>query len=175
MNYHFEFVNCSHYDSIKEYRKELLDCGSKFDGCSNLQNYENIEKWDLNNKLFEKTDTLPPGYSIAYQYLYMCNDDVVGMVSFRPLALSHQALKQYGGHIGYNIRPRYRKQGIGTKMLKEFLIICKNDYKINKILITCLENNEGSKRIIIKNGGVFEKKIPCPGEKELLERYWIEL
>ena len=175
MMYSFDEIKPKYYDSIREYRKEFLSVKSSFDGCSNLEKYENIEKWNLNCKLFEDESTLPPGYSIGYQYLYVKDNTVVGMINFRPNALSHPHLSKYGGHIGYSVKLNYRNKGVGTKMLSDFLSICKNKYSIDKVLITCFEDNIGSQKIIISNGGVFESNIFYPPENKYLNRYWIEL
>lgn len=176
MDNKFDKVKPIYYESISDYRKELLETNSTFDGCFSLQDYEDIEKWDLNCKLFETSQTLPPGYSIGFQYVYLNKEDVViGMVNFRPYALEHPYLSKFGGHIGYNVRPSCRGEGIGNNMLKDFLKICKEDYLLDKVLITCLENNDASRKIILYNNGIFESKIDCPQEKSILERYWIYL
>ena len=46
---------------------------------------------------------------------------------------------------------------------------------IEKVLITCIRGNEGSRRTILKNGGVYESTVYEPEEGEYLERYWIRL
>ena len=175
MEYYFSKVKPEYYVSIKEYRDECLKINSSFDGCNNLEDYEDIEKWDLNNQLFEKQDTVPSGYSIGFEYLYITSGEVVGMVNLRPRAEENIFLNKYGGHIGYSIKPSKRRLGLGTRMLKEFLPICKNEYGLNKIMISCLEDNEGSRRIILNNGGVLENKVIYPPRNKLLERYWISL
>lgn len=180
MKYRFDFIKPKYYPSLLTYRYLLSETGCRTDGCSGIEKYENIESWDLNNKLFEDEATLPPGYSIGFQYLYIDEkDNVVGMVNFRPKALEHPSLKQFGGHIGYGVRPDKQGQGIGTRMLKDFLNIVKKDYAkkydIDKVLITCNDFNEGSRKIIINNGGEFESKIYCPYENGYLERYWIKI
>lgn len=174
MSYYFTLVKPEHYQSIYEYREEFLACDSKFDGCMELNKYGNIESWDFNNKLFENEATLPPGYSIGFQYLYMDDDEVIGMVNFRPKAESHPYLSQYGGHIGYSIKPSRRGKGIGTQMLKDFLPIAKS-YGLQKVMISCMEYNDASRKIIINNGGEFENSVLYPPEGAKLERYWIEL
>ena len=174
MKYYFTLVQQKHYQSIYEYREELIKYNSKFDGCSFLEDYDDIEKWDFNAKLFECEATSPPGYSIAFQYLYMCDDEVVGMVNFRPNAMSHPYLSQYGGHIGYSVKPSKRGQGIGTLMLKEFLPICK-EYGLDKVMISCMSSNDASRKIILNNGGVYENTVMYSPENEDLERYWITL
>lgn len=37
------------------------------------------------------------------------------------------------------------------------------------------ESNIGSKKTILKNGGIYEKTVFCEGDNVNLERYWIEL
>ena len=103
------------------------------------------------------------------------NNDVVGMINLRPKASEHPFLRQYGGHIGYNIRPDKRGLGIGKQMLKDFLIVCKREYGLNEVMISCMKHNDASRRIIIDNGGVYEASVIYPPENELLERYWISL
>ena len=46
---------------------------------------------------------------------------------------------------------------------------------IGRVLITCVQGNEGSRRTILHNGGVFESAVYEPEEKCRLERYWIDL
>ena len=64
MDYRFDKVKPEYFDSIKAYRDEFIACDSEFDGCSQLEKYDDIEKWYLNNRLFESKDSVPPGYSI---------------------------------------------------------------------------------------------------------------
>ncbi len=168
-------VTAEYYDSIASYRREMIESKSSFDGTSNLDKYNDIEKWHLNVLLFERPETLPPGYSLAFEYVFLHDSEVVGMVNIRPDAMNHPYLKRFGGHIGYSIRPSRRMTGIGTLMLKYVLEVCKNEFHMEKVMITCLEDNEGSRRIIMNNGGVFENKILYPPEDKMIERYWITL
>lgn len=176
MNYYLKKVSSKYYDEIKKYREELIETGSAFDGCHQLEQYEDIEKWDLNCKLFEKIDSLPMGYSLSFIYLFLDEEDnLLGIVDIRPEALTHPHLKQYGGHIGYNIKPSLRNKHLGTSMLKDVLILCKNEFKLDKVLITCLKNNIASRKVILNNGGIYETEVLYPPTNELLERYWISL
>ena len=168
-------VTAEFYDSIASYRREMIESKSSFDGTSNLDKYNDIEKWHLNVLLFERLETLPPGYSLAFENVFLHDNEVVGMVNIRPDAMNHPYLKRFGGHIGYSVRPSRRMTGIGTLMLKYVLEVCKNEFHMEKVMITCLEDNEGSRRIIMNNGGVFENKILYPPEDKMIERYWITL
>lgn len=168
-------IDESMFESIREYRQEMFNSGSSFDGCNQLENYEDIEKWYLNNLLFENTDTMPPGYSRGFVYAYMDNDEVIALINIRPDALSHPFLKEYGGHIGYSVKPSRRNKGIGTRMLKDTLDVCRDEFKLDKILITCLKSNEASRRVILNNNGVYDRDVFYNPENEFLERYWIML
>ena len=46
---------------------------------------------------------------------------------------------------------------------------------LDKVLITCDDDNIASKRIIENNGGIFESKIFKEENKKELRRYWITL
>ena len=168
-------VKPEYYQSIAEYREQFLSNGDHMDGCSSLERYDDIEKWDLNCRLFEDKKTLPPGYSLGFEYVYVDDGEVIGMVNIRPEALDHPYLKQFGGHIGYSVRPDRRRKGVGTAMLKDCLTICRERFALDKVLITCMKENEGSRKVIMNNGGVFEKEILYPPEERYLERYWISL
>ena len=168
-------ISPKYYDSILSYRKEMIDHHDSFDGCASLENYEDAQKWHLNAKLFEKKETVPPLYSIGFEYLYADEENVAGMVNLRPEAASHPYLMKYGGHIGYSVRPSMRNQGIATDMLKEALVLCKETYGLERVMISCNENNEASRRVILNNGGVFDNKILYPPEDIMIERYWINL
>ncbi len=81
-------------------------------------------------------------------------------------------LLQYGGHIGYGIRPSQRRKGYASQMLTLALPISKK-LGINKALITCDKSNVGSAKTIINNGGILENEVI--NENEITQRYWIEL
>ena len=168
-------IKPEYYPSIADYNKEMQDNHEEMHGCCRLEDYDDMEKWHLNALLFEKEETLPPGYSQAYEYLFLEDDEVIGMVDIRPKALQHVYLKVYGGHIGYSIRPSRRNKGIGTRMLKEALLLCKSEFQLDKVLITCEEDNEASRKVIMNNGGVYEDKVFYPPDQKMIERYWISL
>ena len=46
---------------------------------------------------------------------------------------------------------------------------------INKILITCYSNNEASKKVILKNGGILEKCVIDKQSDKMINRYFIKI
>lgn len=86
----------------------------------------------------------------------------------------NDSLRLKNGNIGYHIAPTHRRKGYGTKILALALIEAKK-IGLNKVLITCDENNLGSTKIIEKNGGVLANIIEIEGDAFRTKRYWIEL
>ena len=138
--------------------------------------FENIDEVDVIQKMKDASDEtkLPEGWVKAYQYFAVDDDKFVGLLSIRT-RLTDNLLK-YGGHIGYAVNPKYWNMGYGTKILELGLKIAK-EIGINKVLITCDDDNIGSYRIIEKNGGALENKVENTdqGETFLTRRYWIDL
>jgi predicted acetyltransferase len=108
-------------------------------------------------------------------FLYDKNQDkILGGVNIR-----HELYKRYlidGGHIGYYIGLSERRNGYGKHILKMALKFCRSK-GIQKVLVTCVKPNIASAKVILSNGGVFEKEIETgfKGENEIFMRYWIEL
>ena len=109
---------------------------------------------------------LRPEYVPQTIYWLFSGGRPVGVVKLR--SYLNENLRSHGGHIGYCIRPSERKKGYGTIILGEVLKKAA-EKKIPRALVTCNEDNTASKRVIEKNGGVFEKAIngTC--------LYWIRL
>jgi predicted acetyltransferase len=93
------------------------------------------------------------------------------------LSLRHSltdALRQYGGHIGYEIRPSRRRQGCGKAILRLGLSEAKA-VGLRRVLITCDDTNIASAKIIEANGGKLENIVLLAGHNVPTRRYWIEL
>lgn len=86
----------------------------------------------------------------------------------------NEYLEKYGGHIGYSVVPSERCKGYASQMLKTALLKCR-ELNMDKVLITCADDNTGSRKAILANGGIYESTVYEPEEKVFLERYWIVL
>jgi predicted acetyltransferase len=78
-------------------------------------------------------------------------------------------LTRRGGHIGYHVAPRHRRQGHATAMLAAALAYCRDSLGLARVLITCAEPNTASRQVIENNGGILENTLN--GER----RYWVDL
>ena len=80
-----------------------------------------------------------------------------------------------GGHIGYAVASKFRRQGIAGEMLRQSLPYCRDILKLEKVLVTCDEDNVGSMKTIERNGGEFENRYVSNDGTEMKRRYWIKL
>jgi predicted acetyltransferase len=119
------------------------------------------------------TDPEPGWVPMVHRWLIRREDQsFVGLGNIR-LELTEN-LHRLGGHIGYAIRPSARRMGYGTEILRLMLPEAVK-LGINPILITCDADNVGSRKIIERNGGIFENEMPYErnGESVKKRRYWI--
>ena len=159
---------------IMVYRQAFLDCGDSMDGTGGLRRMEDPGMWVEHCRLCRDPDSVPEGLVPATQYMLVREEDdkIVGMIQIRHFLNGY--LAEYGGHIGYSVAPDERRKGYASLMLSKVLPICR-ELGINRVLITCIKGNEGSRRTILRNGGVYESTVFEPDEKVYLERYWIDL
>jgi predicted acetyltransferase len=68
------------------------------------------------------------------------------------------ALEREGGHIGYHVVPRHRQRGHATQMLAQAKPVCRR-LGLGELLITCGEDNLGSRRVIEANGGTLQRVV----------------
>ena len=166
--------NFSYESDIKAFRKEMLDADSSMDGTGPLRHMDNVSEWLEFNQRCENEETLPENLVTSEQYIFVRESDnkIVGMIQFRHYL--NEFLEKYGGHIGYSVRPDERRKGYAKMMLSNCIDLCKL-YGLEKILITCIQGNEGSKQTILANGGVYESTIYCEPDNVYLERYWVHM
>jgi predicted acetyltransferase len=67
-------------------------------------------------------------------------------------------LERVGGHIGYHVVPGHRGRGHATSMLAQAKPVCRR-LGLTEILVTCAEDNVGSRRVIEANGGVLDRVV----------------
>jgi predicted acetyltransferase len=94
---------------------------------------------------------------------------LVGRVSIR-----HELnafLSDFGGHIGYGVRRGNRRRGYATEILRQALIVARAE-GVDRVLLTCDDDNTGSAIVIERAGGVFDDVRVAP-DGTRRRRYWI--
>lgn len=159
---------------IQAFRQDFLSSTGSMDGCGSLRRFENIQDWIDQVSRLGNAETTPDDFVTMTQYICVREEDrkIVGVIQIRHYF--NDFLEKYGGHIGYSVCPSERRKGYATQMLKMALPVCKS-LGINDVLITCLKDNVGSRKVIQKNGGVYEKTVHETEKDVYLERYWIHI
>ena len=82
-------------------------------------------------------------------------------------ALTVPFLQEYGGHIGYAVRPSERRKGYATAMLRLALQYCA-DLGIDAVHLGCYADNLPSIRTIERCDGIrIEEKTLCRRETDV--------
>jgi predicted acetyltransferase len=118
---------------------------------------------DLRAQTFEDAPR-PEGHVPCTTVWWVDGDEYLGR-----LAIRHRLtdwLLNYGGHIGYDVRPTARRQGHATAMLRAALPVAR-ELGIDDALVTCDFDNVASRKVIDANGGRFED------ERGGKLRFWI--
>lgn len=131
------------------------------------------ESPDLFIARLKKRETEPEAPLVPETIFWAVYDGhVVGRISLRHRLEGN--LHKIGGHIGYEVSPKWRKKGFATEMLRQILVT-ENAKEIGRLLLTCSPTNEASNKTILSNGGRFEKKVYVDFINEDRNHYWIEL
>ena len=95
--------------------------------------------------------------------------DLIGRASIRHSL--NGFLLNFGGHIGYGVRPQFRRRGFATEILRQSLQYI-HEFGVTDVLVTCDEDNVGSSKVIESQGGILENRVEYEGT--LKRRYWIK-
>lgn len=158
--------------AVWDYRAEFEAVGDVLAGTADLGVAADFASWLADLRVDGSPDTVRPGRVPADTFLAVCRSDrrLVGMVNIRHTLNDY--LFQFGGHIGYSVRPCERRKGYAKEMLGLALNRCKA-LGLDCVLVTCDSENETSARTIRANGGVLENRVP-EGDG-FTDRYWIEV
>ncbi|MHA0040251.1 GNAT family N-acetyltransferase [Deinococcus sp. PEB2-63] len=119
---------------------------------------------------FEPGHTLPEGF-VHSEYLWLVDGSTyLGRASIRHSL--NARLREFGGHIGYEVRPGARRQGHATRILAGSLRRARQ-LGIESALVTCDADNTGSRRTIEKCGGVLEGQFVVPDHPRPILRFWV--
>ena len=119
---------------------------------------------------FEEARDLPPDRVRMTWFWLFRGDRIIASSRLRHALIP--VLLQDGGHIGYEVRPSERRQGIARALLRLTLGEARR-IGLRRVLLTAEPTNLGSVRVILANGGVFSGKSISPHTGRAMNHYWI--
>lgn len=165
-----KLMNCDEKSFYKAYLE--FQTSKEFDFVSHYEDGMEFNKLIDILKDQEVGCNLPKGHVPSTFLFGFVGVKIVGRIMIR-----HQLndfLRRIGGHIGYGVIPSERGKGYAKKMFKKSLDVAKL-IGLEKVLVSCNEDNNPSRKIIERYGGIFEgtsDQGPTLPKKLL---YWIIL
>jgi len=97
----------------------------------------------------------------------------LGRVNFRRELDEWQ--RTHAGHIGYDLRPSARGQGLGHAALRLALAYARDRLALSRVLLICNPANIASENVIRAAGGVFSGEFIFEDWPRPLRHFWIDL
>lgn len=139
----------SYFSSYREMDHHGLVKGMDWDGVSTPEEYFKIAH--------DMRDGVNLGELVqATNFWIIGEGEYLGRMSIRHEL--NEWLRNYGGHIGYEIKTSARRKGYATAALKEAIQYCKRELKLKELLLTCDDQNIASYKTIETNKGILIKK-----------------
>lgn len=137
---------------------EKIICGSEL-----FDQMESYEDWLASVVRNADPDTVNENWVLTDTFFAVRKSDgrIVGMIDLRHRL--NDFLKDLG-NCGYSVRPSERKKGYATQMLSLVLDVA-GAAGIEEIFISVEEENIPSEKVILKNGGVYERGFLYEGKK----------
>lgn len=160
-------------ENLAELLRELGAGDYRFKGTSFGQGECDLQTYLQECRDSENGRNIPPD-KVPQSTYWLVNGEGLAIGIVRVRHRLNERLSQYGGHIGYYIRPTERGQGYGKLALRLGLIELQKR-GADRALLTVNPINALSIRVVLANGGVQDGQGVDPITGEVVNRYWIEL
>ncbi|HCJ31786.1 MAG TPA: GNAT family N-acetyltransferase [Firmicutes bacterium] len=176
--FYLEEPSLERKDEIIEYLDEFVKYNSNINGTGSLDKIydgytfeEALERClNMKNELYAKSINRVPGKTFL---LIRKNDNkIVGTINIR-WNLSEKML-EFGGHIGYGIRPTERRKGY-NKIQLYLVLLEAQKLNLDKVMLDCSVDNLGSDKTIKALGGILERCELDEADNTMTNVYWINV
>lgn len=176
--FYLEEPSLERKDEIIEYLDEFVKYNSNINGTGSLDKIydgytfeEALERClNMKNEEYAKSINRVPGKTFL---LIRKNDNkIVGTINIR-WNLSEKML-EFGGHIGYGIRPTERRKEY-NKIQLYLVLLEAQKLNLDKVMIDCSVDNLGSDKTIKALGGILERCELDESDNTMTNVYWINV
>lgn len=153
-------------EDVLEYLKEFTEYGSAMQGIGGASSYSSYEEMLEKQQKDKYVEYLGYEENVVPRSTYLIvrekDNKIVGSINFR-WELTRSIDENFGGHIGYGIRPTERRKGYATEALRLGLELCR-EKGMKFVRVGCYTNNTGSRKTILNNGGklIAHKDVLIP-------------
>jgi predicted acetyltransferase len=156
--------------SYREWAPGLHIDGSGLTATDDVESPEGFARWVARLRRAEDHDVPPDdGWVHATHRWIVDGDRLLGAIVLRHAL--NEWLLEIGGHIGYSVRPSERRRGHASFALARTLDAARG-LGLDRVLITCLDENVASARTIERAGGLLEDIRET--DFGTIRRYWID-
>lgn len=160
-----------HEVQIKEYINEHINNGEAYIHGGALIEEMPYDEWLKQLQDNSDEETVRPDWVVSSTFIVVVNQRMIGMLDIRHTL--NEFLSDYGGHIGYSVRPSERNKGYATAILRSRLEYCRK-INLSEVMLACYKDNLASSRVIQKCGGQLTKESVYSDGKPV-QIYWINL
>ena len=176
--FYLEEPSLERKDEIIEYLDEFVKYNSNINGTGSLDkiydgyNFEEALERCLNMKNEEYAKNINRVPEKTFLLIRKNDNKIVGTINIR-WNLSEKML-EFGGHIGYGIRPTERRKGY-NKIQLYLVLLEAQKLNLDKVMLDCSVDNLGSDKTIKALGGILERCELDESDNTMTNVYWINV
>ena len=176
--FYLEIPSSKRKNAIIDYFDEFVMYNSDINGSGGLDkilsgySFEQALDRCLNMRNEEYAKKLGRCQAKTFLLIRANDNKIIGTINIRWNLT--EKMKQFGGNIGYGIRPTERRKGYNKINLYLGLIEAQK-LGLDKVMLDCDAKNLGSDKTILALGGILERTEVNPDDGILTNVYWIKV